>query len=76
MSYTEINTLAELVHDFKDRCISSHDKYLASGRPEETAQVGQAWVETARSALEFQLWLLQKAKQAKQRYDTNLRIVA
>ncbi|CVL08871.1 hypothetical protein FPRO06_13246 [Fusarium proliferatum] len=66
MSYTEINTLAELVHDFKDRCISSHDKYLASGRPEEKAQVGQAWVETARSALEFQLWLLQKAKQAKQ----------
>ncbi|EXM15542.1 hypothetical protein RAB80_015870 [Fusarium oxysporum f. sp. vasinfectum] len=66
MSYTEINTLAEIVHDYRDRCISSRDKYLVSGRPEEKAQAGQAWVETARSALEFQFWLLQQAKQAKQ----------
>ncbi|KAJ4055868.1 hypothetical protein NW753_006635 [Fusarium oxysporum] len=65
MSYTEINTLAELVHDYRDKCISFHDKYLVSG-PEEKVQVGQAWAETARSALEFQLWLLQQTKQAKQ----------
>ncbi|KAF5670262.1 hypothetical protein FCIRC_9000 [Fusarium circinatum] len=66
MSYTEINTLAELVHDFKDKCISFHDKYLIVSGPEEKVQVGQAWADTARSALEFQLWLLQQAKQAKQ----------
>ncbi|RBQ73705.1 hypothetical protein FVER14953_20432 [Fusarium verticillioides] len=65
MSYTEINTLAELVHDYKDQCISFHDKYLISG-PEDKVKVGQAWADTARSALEFQLWLLQKAKETKQ----------
>ncbi|KAF5672679.1 n1-acetylpolyamine oxidase [Fusarium denticulatum] len=51
MSYTEINTLAEIVHDCKDTCISSRDKYL-NASPEEKAQVGQAWIDTDRSALE------------------------
>ncbi|KAG5793075.1 hypothetical protein H9Q69_007884 [Fusarium xylarioides] len=65
MSYTEINILAELIYDYKDQCISFHDRYLIS-EPKEKVKVGQAWADTARSALEFQLWLLQKAKETKQ----------